>query len=283
MHTTDATTIGGIDHVVIVVGDLEAAAGLYRRLGFTLSPKGVHSAALGSANHTIMLQRDYFELLTVLAPTPRNCRWREAIAAGGGIEGLALTTQNAAAAGDYWRAQGLVADDLIRFSRAVVRPHGPDLEARFEVVSLADVPEAGVRVFVCSQPTREAVWLPELMTHANTAQAIAGIAIVSPDPPRAVAGWRRIVPHLKVDTSADGVLLTAGSHRVLLVDPAAAERRFGVRPPPGRTKAIGIDFSVADAGACGAVLAANGVPFTAEGGTIVVPAEAAANVSIAFA
>ena len=48
--------IGTIDHIVIVVGSLEQAADIYRRLGFTLSPKGVHSAALGTENHTIMLR-----------------------------------------------------------------------------------------------------------------------------------------------------------------------------------------------------------------------------------
>ena len=54
------------------------------------------------------------------------------------------------------------------------------MEARFEVVSLAEVRDAGLRVFVCSQPTREAVWLPELMAHANTATAIAELTLACP-------------------------------------------------------------------------------------------------------
>src|SRR5947209_5881545 len=54
--------ISGIDHLVIGVNDLDRAKAAYRRLGFKLSPRAVHSAAMGTANHTIMLERDYFEL-----------------------------------------------------------------------------------------------------------------------------------------------------------------------------------------------------------------------------
>ena len=62
--------IQGIDHVVILAADLDRAAETYTRLGFTLSPRGVHSDHMGSANHTIMLQDDYFEVLSVLKSTP---------------------------------------------------------------------------------------------------------------------------------------------------------------------------------------------------------------------
>ena len=53
----------GADHVVIAVRDLDAAAAQWRRLGFTLSPRGTHSPLLGTGNYTIMLEDDYLELL----------------------------------------------------------------------------------------------------------------------------------------------------------------------------------------------------------------------------
>ncbi len=281
-RTLPDNAIGGIDHVVIAVDDLERDAEAYRRLGFTLSPKGVHSAALGSANHTIMLQRDYFELLTVIAPTGRNARWRQALAEGGGVAGLALTTQDAAAARELWLAAGLAPDELVRFSRTVKRADGAELEARFEVVSLAEVPETGVKVFVCSQPTREAVWLPELMTHANTAQAMIGLTIASPDPAAAANQWRRVIPGLSVTATDAGVRLTTGAHRIDLVRLAAALETFGIAVPEGRTRALGIDFRVADLAACRAVLQARGVPFAGTSGGVVVPPDAACQVRIGF-
>jgi hypothetical protein len=42
-------SIIGIDHAVIVVQDLDKAAENWRRLGFTLSPRGTHSAKIGRA------------------------------------------------------------------------------------------------------------------------------------------------------------------------------------------------------------------------------------------
>ncbi len=167
--------IGSIDHVVIVVDDLEEAAGTYRRLGFTLSPRGQHSAAMGTANHTLMLQNDYFELLTVLAPTERNVWWRRTLGEGGGVGGFALQTQDPKGAFDIWAQAGFEPVGPVAFSRPVVRADGSQMEARFETVSLNEVPTTNMRLFVCSQPTREAVWLPELIEHANTAEAITRV------------------------------------------------------------------------------------------------------------
>ncbi|MCC7347062.1 MAG: VOC family protein, partial [Variibacter sp.] len=44
----------GVDHVVVTVRDLDAAAEQWRRLGFTMSPRGTHSPIMGTGNYTIM-------------------------------------------------------------------------------------------------------------------------------------------------------------------------------------------------------------------------------------
>ena len=64
--------LAGLDHVVILVRQLDKAAESWSRLGFTVSPRGTHSGHLGSANHTIMLGPDYIELLGILTETPHN-------------------------------------------------------------------------------------------------------------------------------------------------------------------------------------------------------------------
>ena len=63
----------GIDHAVVVVKDLDKAAENWKRLGFTVSPRGTHSAKMGSGNYTIMLDPDYIELLGVLTETEPQC------------------------------------------------------------------------------------------------------------------------------------------------------------------------------------------------------------------
>ncbi|MFN5528643.1 VOC family protein, partial [Bradyrhizobium sp.] len=82
----------GIDHAVVVVKDLDAAAETWKRLGFTLSPRGTHSAKMGSGNYTIMLDPDYIELLGILAETDHNVPTRNFLAQRGeGIERIAFT------------------------------------------------------------------------------------------------------------------------------------------------------------------------------------------------
>ena len=65
-------SIAGIDHAVVVVKDLDAAAANWKQLGFTISPRGTHSAHMGTGNYTIMLGEDYMELLGVLNATEHN-------------------------------------------------------------------------------------------------------------------------------------------------------------------------------------------------------------------
>ena len=51
-----------LDHVVVnVLHDMDAAAGLFTALGFTLTPRGHHS--LGSINHLMVVPGAYLELV----------------------------------------------------------------------------------------------------------------------------------------------------------------------------------------------------------------------------
>ena len=269
--TAPGDAIGTIDHVVIAVGDITACAEVYRRLGFTLSPKGVHSAALGTVNHTIMLRQDYFELLSVAAPTDRNTDWRNVIDLGGGVAGMAMTTTDPQAAHAHWSLAGLSPEPAIRFSRSVPRPDGSTMEARFEVVSLSEVSGVGLRLFVCSQPTRAAVWLPELLQHANSAVAIRRVVLACPDAEASAAQWQRVLPASSLRRTALGVTLDTGRHSIALLQQNVEE----VRP-------LGIDFLVSDIAECSAALVAGAIAYRDEGARLSVRPEFACNVAIGF-
>ena len=81
----------GIDHAVVMVRDLDNAAENWKQLGFTVSPRGTHSAHMGSGNYTIMLDPDYIELLGVLTPTEHNAPARAFLDKREGIERIAFT------------------------------------------------------------------------------------------------------------------------------------------------------------------------------------------------
>ena len=59
--------ITGIDHAIVGVRRLDGAAETWRRLGFTLSPRGRHYG-WGTANYCIMFAHDYVELLGIVDP-----------------------------------------------------------------------------------------------------------------------------------------------------------------------------------------------------------------------
>ncbi len=175
-------SIAGIDHAVVAVRDLDAAAANWKQLGFTISPRGTHSAHMGTGNYTIMLGDDYMELLGVLDATEHNAPTRNYLeATGGGIERVAFTTPSAAAGAAEIRTLGYAAIGPTDFERPVTMPDGRKAAAKFATFQWP-VKEApgGVRLFACQHKTRDTVWIPELQKHANTANRIARVFIVTP-------------------------------------------------------------------------------------------------------
>ncbi len=174
----------GIDHAVVVAADLDKAAAAWKALGFTISPRGTHSAKMGSGNYTIMLDPDYIELLGVLTATEHNAPTRDFLARRGeGIERVAFTATDSAAGAEEIRARGYVPVGPVDFERPVMMPDGSQSAAKFRVFQwpVAEAP-GGVRIFACQHKTRETVWIPALMTHANGASRLRQVLIATPEP-----------------------------------------------------------------------------------------------------
>ncbi|MFC3706212.1 VOC family protein [Devosia honganensis] len=174
----------GLEHLVFMVNDLDAAAAQWRRLGFTLSPKGFHSGESGTANYTMMFERDYLELLGNLRPTPNNAAGRAFLeTVGEGLQRVALGTSDAQASAAFWSGQDLLTHGPKFIERPVTRPDGSTGMVSFNVVDWDnDSRPEGMRLFACQHLTPQMVWLPELLTHANGAEAIAALDIPSADP-----------------------------------------------------------------------------------------------------
>ena len=181
--------LAGLDHVVVMVRELDAAAQAWRALGFTLSPRGTHSAHLGTGNYTIMFGTDYVELLGVLQDTPLNAPSREFLARRGeGIERAAFTTDDAAQGVAALRARGMDVSAPVEFNRPVDLPSGGKGEAAFSVFHWpVDERPGDMRIFACQHHTRGTVWIPELQSHPNTTTGIVRLEIVTAVPAEAAA------------------------------------------------------------------------------------------------
>lgn len=205
----------GIDHAVVVTRDLDKAAENWKRLGFTISPRGTHSAKMGSGNYTIMLDPDYIELLGVLTETEHNAPTRSFLAQRGeGIERIALTAVDSAAGAEEIRARGYAALGPTDFERPVTMPDGTQSAAKFRIFQwpIAEAP-AGIRIFACQHKTRETVWIPQLQQHANAAKHLKAVLVVSPEPAKDAAHMARMIDR-QVGTEPDGAAaVPSGSNR----------------------------------------------------------------------
>src|SRR5262245_22228836 len=278
-------SIAGIDHAVVVVKDLDAAASNWKQLGFTISPRGTHSAHMGTGNYTIMLGEDYMELLGVLNATEHNAPTRTYLEqTGGGIERVAFTTPSAAAGAAELRIMGYEAIGPTDFERPVTMPDGRKAAAKFATFQWP-VKEApgGVRMFACQHKTRETVWIPELQKHANTAKRIARVFIVTPkaeDDTKHLA--KMIAGEVKADADASVVVPTGFGRAdfVFLTRDALAKRYPGVDVStlPDRAGA-GLELVANDLAAAQRAIGGKAV---ASSGAVVVSPAAANGVLLAF-
>lgn len=274
----------GADHAVVAVRDLDAAAEQWRRLGFTVSPRGTHSAQMGSGNYTIVFDVDYIELLGVLAETPHNAPTRAFLAKREGMERVAFTAVDAAAGVEELKARGIAATGPVDFGRPVVLPGGGNTEARFRVMHWpVDERPGGLRIFACQHLTRAAVWIKSLQTHANTARRLLEVEMLTPDPKAAAAHMTRLIDR-PAEALADGAIrVPSGGERAdfIFLDRAAlAKRHPGIAlaglPDEG---AIGLRIAVADVAAAAKAVGAAGI---AGERSVTVPPSAATGVIITF-
>jgi catechol 2,3-dioxygenase-like lactoylglutathione lyase family enzyme len=208
----------GLDHVVVAVRDLDAAAASWAALGFTVSPRGTHSAHMGSGNYTMMLGEDYMELLGVLVPTDHNAGLRAFLDGREGLDRAAFTTDDAAKGVEELRSKGLAAVGPIAFGRPVTLPGGGEAEARFNVFQWPkEQRPAGLGIFCCQHLTRENVWIPELQRHANGASRLVRLEVLARDPAAAAAHMARLLDRT-AEREADGAYrVPSGGRRADLV------------------------------------------------------------------
>jgi hypothetical protein len=273
----------GIDHAVVMVRDLDRAAENWKRLGFTVSPRGTHSAHMGTGNYTIMLDPDYIELLGVLAATEHNAPARAFIEKREGIERVAFTAVDSAEGAEEIRARGYVPIGPTDFERPVTMPDGSLSAAKFRTFQwpVTEAP-GGMRIFACQHKTRETVWIPALMTHANGAKQLRKVLLVAPEPIREAAQLSRMIDR-ETKTEADGAIsVPSGVDRADFVFSTKEQlrKRFPDVPLTGLPDrgAVGLVIA-ADLGAAENVLKSVGVRSR---GSIYVPPDAANGTLLAF-
>ncbi|CAA7624555.1 VOC family protein [Magnetospirillum sp. UT-4] len=279
-----ANQIVGLDHAVIAVRDLDQAAEVFRRLGFTLTPRG-HHAEWGTANHCAMFGQDYVELLSPEGDGAEAEAVRAFLEQREGLMGLALRTNDGAASGESLRRAGLDVPVPRSLSRRLDAPDEPVL--MFSETPLPADATPGVPTRMIQHLTAQRDRHPEWLQHVNGAFGIAAVTAVVDDPVSLTPAWDRVFgPHSAVVTD-ETVTVHTGRGLIFLTRPEDLtqlhpDAELDEQPPPPALVVLALQ--VADTRKAAEILHAGGVEFGRDSdGTIRIPPSQACGVTIEMA
>jgi len=285
--TVDASPDIGLDHIGIFGHDLTTLSRCYEQLGFSLTPLSQHArpaapgqaATLrGTANRCAMLQRGYIELLAVVDPSLDTLGVPQALSRYAGLHIVAFDIEDAQAAKRQLAGAGIGFTETY-LERDVETPTGLERAKFTQIKPDANrFPEG--RVFMLRHETRELVWQPQQLRHANTAVRLKDVIVAVDDP--ATAGERyesylgckpRQLSGLLRYTLADGTFFT-------LAEPRSLQALYSWANLPALPMPVAMIIEVHDLGTAESVIRGNGVNVGKHEGRLIVDAHEAAGVML---
>lgn len=229
----------GLDHLGAIVGDLEAGAAQWERLGFRLSPAsrqqgrvgGVDLGVWGTANRLAVFRRGYLELIGTVDPNGPN-PWKSLVDRFEGYHIVALRCDSADAAYALLdgRASGL--NPPVDRSRELTSGGGRQVVRFRNIFSQDDIYPEG-RFIIIEHQTPDLIWQASWQDHPNGALALEG-AILCADEPAETASRMAVFSGGRstaiIDHRYDIRLAEGGVISVCTAD--ALERSYGTPAPP---------------------------------------------------
>jgi catechol 2,3-dioxygenase-like lactoylglutathione lyase family enzyme len=228
----------GLDHIVHAVRDLDAAAELYRSLGFTVGARNRHP--WGTHNYVIQFPGVFIELLTLAEPDKLGtdgfsqlfgAYTRDFLTRGEGLSLLILESRDASADEAAFRAAHIAASDVMRFEREAKRPDGSAVKVGFSLAFADDKLAPDIHFATCQQHYPENFWNPAFQKHANGAESVAGVVLVAEQPSRHRDFLLAFSGAKSVHDTGDGFTIDLPRGAIEMTTPAAFERRFGEPAP----------------------------------------------------
>jgi Glyoxalase-like domain len=245
----------GLDHIVHAVRDLDAAAQLYRGLGFTVGARNRHP--WGTQNYLVQFPGFFIELLTLAEPGKLGTdgfsmlfgRYAaDFLKRNEGLALLILESKDARADEADFRAAGIAASEVMRFEREGSRPDGSAVKVGFSLAFAEDKGAPDVHFAICQQHYPENFWNPAFQKHANGASGVGGVVFVADAPEQHRRFMEKFVGGTAVPAK-DGFSFATLRGMIDMTTPAGFLARYGVKPPDTSRGArlAAVRFTVADA------------------------------------
>ncbi|MGI9436592.1 MAG: VOC family protein [Geminicoccaceae bacterium] len=276
-----ASHIAGIDHAIIGVRDLEEAKQTFERLGFRTTPRGRH-VGWGTANHCVMFDHDYIELLGIIDPKAFTNNLDSFLEDHEGLLSVALGTSNPEATRTAWHDADLHPAEVADLGRLLE----PDTELRFKNVMLDTKATHGLPLFACAHLTSDLMRQPGWTEHPNGAIGINAITVVAGEPGSFVEPMSRIFGETKL-TETDSTLAVHTGHGVILFatpdDFDMLHPELNAEPGTDEARLAVLSIRARDLKGVADWLDSAEIPYRSEaGGTIGVGAEHARGVMLEF-
>ena len=258
-----------LDHIGVAIKDLERGRQMYERLGFTLTPRSIHRGSptpgapvepFGSGNHCAMFREGYLEVVGLTDPAIFS-NIKSLVARYEGAHIVAFGVASADATYAELSGRGIPIQPARQLERdAAYGPTGSELRRaafRNMYFDKAAYPEA--RLLYIEHLTRDVLWQPHLLDHANGVVALRDVFLCVPDA-RAAADKYSALFGAAAQSVTDGEWRIALAHGyVWIATPAAWARRAPGAPTPPLPSPAGIGFRVKSIAATQALLLKNGV------------------------
>ncbi len=228
----------GLDHIVHAVRDLDAAAELYRGLGFTVGARNRHP--WGTHNYIIQTPGFFIELLTLAEPDKLGSDGfselfgsytGDFVTRGEGLALLILESRDARGDEAAFRAAGIAVSEGLKFEREAKRPDGTAVKVGFSLAFADDKAAPDIHFATCQQHYPENFWNPAFQQHANGVERVAGVVAVAEEPSRHRDFLLAFTGADSARDTGDGFAIDLPRGAIEMTIPAAFERRFGLPAP----------------------------------------------------
>ncbi len=284
----------GLDHIVHAVRDLDAAAALYRGLGFTVGGRNVHPRDWGTQNRIVQTPDTFIELLAMAdesAMAPHAQHYfsfgafnRDFLKRGEGLSMLVLKGQGAPDANEF-RAKGIGDFAVYEFEREGKRPDGMPLTFSFALAFARDTESPDIGFFTCQhRHPPDNFWNPQFQKHANGVTGVAGVIAVAARPAQHREFLAAFAGAETADADDNGFRIVTSRGTIEVVTPTAFVARFGVAAPDVARGArlAALRFTTADASLLQAVPEQAGIAGLYAGNATVIGAEDAMGAVLVF-
>ena len=244
-----------IDHIVVTVRDLAAAAATFQQLGFAATPRAHHG--WGTDNQLVQFAgQNFIELVEVAKPEmipdadpnadPPHFSFGtfnlEFLENRQGMSMLVLASKDAPADRKRIADAGLQLFHPFGFGRKAPQPDGTSLDVGFELTftKLPGIEEAGF--FTCHNLYPENFWKPVFQSHDNQAHAIVEVVMVAQNAAEAAtgaAGFAGSTPQ-QID---GGYQVPCDGHLFTILSPDGARARYPQISVSGRNEFIAATIS----------------------------------------